>query len=241
MTTIRESEKFNPMTHLILFDIDGTLLTARGAGSRALERTIQQYYRNKTLKVQLPLDGKTDLMIIREALVLAGADGSLEEGLSEEFLAIYGHHLTEELHRCDHFHVLPGVTSLLNRLDQSDDFLSGLATGNVARGARRKLSQANLLSFFHFGGFGCDSESRTEIVRAGILRGQRILGNRFSGKSVVVGDTPRDILHAREAGVKAVGVATGSFDLEQLKQCSPDALFPSLESTEDVLEVLERI
>ena len=229
------------MTHLILFDIDGTLLTAPGAGSRALERTIQQYYQNKTLKVRLPLDGKTDLMIIREALSLTGADHSFEEGLSEEFLTAYGHHLTAELHRCDHFHVLPGVTSLLNRLDESEDFLSGLATGNVAGGARRKLRKGNLLSFFQFGGFGCDSESRTEIVRAGVKRGQRILGSRFSGKSVVIGDTPRDILHAREAGAKAVGVATGWFDVEQLKACSPDAVFDSLESTEEVLEVLERI
>ena len=229
------------MTHLILFDIDGTLLTARGAGSRALERTIQQYYRNKTLKVQLPLDGKTDLIIIREALSLAGVDDSLEEGLSEEFLAVYGHHLTAELHRCDHFRVLPGVTKLLNHLDQSEDFLSGLATGNVAGGARRKLSKGNLLSFFQFGGFGCDSESRTEIVRAGVLRGQLILGNRFSGKSVVIGDTPRDILHAREAGARAVGAATGSFGVEELKDCSPDAVLPSLESTEEVLQVLERI
>ena len=56
------------MTHLILFDIDGTLLTARGAGSQALEKTIRQCYRIATLSVQLPLDGKTDLMIIREAL-----------------------------------------------------------------------------------------------------------------------------------------------------------------------------
>ena len=229
------------MTHLILFDIDGTLLSARGAGSRALEKTIQQYYRNKALKVQLPLDGKTDLMIIRESLALAGADDSLEKGLSKEFLAAYDHYLTAELDRCDHFHVLPGVLSLLNRLDQGRDFLSGLATGNVAQGAHQKLSKGSLLSFFHFGGFGCDSESRTEIVRAGVLRGQRILGNRFSGKSVVVGDTPSDILHAREAGAKAVGVATGSFDLEQLKQYSPDALLPSLESTEEVLQVLERI
>ncbi len=229
------------MTHLILFDIDGTLLTARGAGSQALEKTIRQCYRIATLSVQLPLDGKTDLMIIREALSLAGAEGAFEQGLSEEFLAVYDHHLTEELHRCDHFRVLPGVTRLLNRLDRSEDFLSGLATGNVAAGARRKLSKGNLLPFFQFGGFGCDNESRTEIVRAAVLRGQRILGSRFSGKSVVVGDTPRDILHAREAGVKTVGVATGSFELEQLKACSPDAVFPSLESTEEVLQTLERI
>ena len=227
------------MTHLILFDIDGTLLTARGAGSHALERTIRQCYRIETLSVQLPLDGKTDLMIIREAL--AGADRAFGGSVSEEFLAVYGHHLTEELDRCSHFRVLPGVTRLLTRLDQSEDFLTGLATGNVAAGARRKLGKGNLLPFFQFGGFGCDSESRTEIVRAAVLRGQRILGSRFSGKSVVVGDTPRDILHAREAGVKAVGVTTGRFDLEQLRVCSPDAVFPSLESTEEVLETLERI
>ncbi len=227
------------MTDLILFDIDGTLISAKGAGSRALERTIRQCYQIETLRVQLPLDGKTDMMIIREAL--AGAGHNFDGGLSEEFMAIYGGHLDEELHRCSHFRVLPGVNQLLEHLDQSLQFLSGLATGNVAGGARRKLSKGDLLHFFQFGGFGSDSESRTDIVRAAKQRGARILGSRFSGKSVVIGDTPRDIQHAREAGVKTVAVATGSFDLEQLEACSPDAAFPSLESTEEVLQALERI
>ena len=137
----------------------------------------------------------------------------LERSVSEEFLAVYGHHLTEELDRCSHFRVLPGVTRLLTRLDQSEDFLTGLATGNVAAGARRKLGKGNLLPFFQFGGFGCDSESRSRNRTSGeYCEANGSWGSRFSGKSVVVGDTPRDILHAREAGVKAVGVTTGRFD-----------------------------
>ena len=228
-------------THLILFDIDGTLLSARGAGRRALEKSIRQWAEIPTLKVKLPMDGKTDLLIVREALAEVESSVTPETILSDEFLSTYDRHLTSELSRCRHFRVLPGVPELLARLEQSERFLSGLATGNLQGGARRKLSRARLLGFFHFGGFGCDSESRTEIVRAAVQRGAQILGRRFSGKSIVIGDTPRDIEHAREAGVKVVAVATGSYGTRQLRSCRPDAVFLSLSDVEEVLRTLERI
>ena len=229
------------MTHLILFDIDGTLISARGAGSQALKKAVWSCYGVEAPLQQIRLDGKTDPMIVREALALAGETHRFQGGLTKDFLETYERHLGEELEECHHYRVLPGVAGLLERLQLEERFLIGLATGNVAAGARRKLEKGGLLPYFRFGGFGSDSESRTEIVLRAVRRGRKLLGDRFSGKSVVIGDTPRDISHGREAGARTVAVATGNFDLEKLKACGPDAAFPSLQETEEVLRVLQEI
>ena len=234
-------QRVHCITDLVLFDIDGTLISAKGAGSQALARAIFSCYGVEAPMQQILLDGKTDPMIVHEALALAGETHQFQGTLTNDFLGAYGHHLGEALDQCQHYQVLPGVSSLLARLGQNATFLVGLATGNVAAGARRKLEKGKLLHYFHFGGYGCDSESRTEIVLQAVKRGRKILGDRFSGKSIVVGDTPSDIKHGRKAGARTVAVATGIFNFEQLRACGPNAIFHSLQKTDEVLQVLQRI
>lgn len=229
------------MTDLVLFDIDGTLISAKGAGSQALARTIFSYYGVAVPMQRIRLDGKTDPMIVREALALAGETHQFQGTLTNDFLSAYGHYLGVELDQCQHYQVLPGISSLLTCLGRDTTFLVGLATGNVVAGARHKLEKGKLMHYFRFGGYGCDSESRTEIVLQAVKRGGDILGDRFSGKSIVVGDTPLDIRHGREAGARTVAVATGNFNFEQLRACRPNAIFHSLQNTNEVLQVLQRI
>lgn len=229
------------MTDLVLFDIDGTLISARGAGSQALARAISSYYGVEAPMQQILLDGKTDPMIVREALALAGETHQFQGTLTKDFLSAYEHYLGLELDQCQHYKILPGVSSLLTRLGRNASFLVGLATGNVVAGARHKLEKGKLMHYFRFGGYGCDNESRTEIVLQAMQRGRDILGNQFSGKTIVVGDTPRDIRHGREAGARTVAVATGNFNCEQLRACRPNAAFHSLQNTNKVLQVLQRI
>ena len=47
---------------------------------------------------------------------------------------------------------------------------------------------------------------------------------------IAVGDTPRDVSAAHEAGIRIVSVATGLFDLETLKQAGPEWALPTVES-----------
>jgi phosphoglycolate phosphatase-like HAD superfamily hydrolase len=97
------------------------------------------------------------------------------------------------------------------------DVVLGLATGNVELGARIKLERAELNSFFAFGGFGSDSEDRTELVRKAAEKAGRKIGRTILASDVfVIGDTPLDVDAGNRAGFKTVGVATGTYTVDQL-------------------------
>ena len=55
---------------------------------------------------------------------------------------------------------------------------------------------------------------------------------------VLVGDTPLDVLAAREAGARAVAVATGFADLDALRASEPDALLQDLSDTEAAIRAI---
>ena len=114
---------------LALFDIDGTLLHAKGAGKRALEQAIETHFGVKDGLAGVRLDGKTDPQIIREAL--AQHHYSEEELLSPSLREKYRKNLAHELAQCHHFSVLPGVPRLLEALSEDDNIEVGIATGNM--------------------------------------------------------------------------------------------------------------
>ncbi len=114
----------------------------------------------------------------------------------------------------------------------------GLATGNLESGARIKLQRAELDSYFSFGGYGSDAENRTELIQVAIQRAEQHVGGEVPLDIVyVIGDTPRDIKHAKEAGVKTVAVATGKSDLDELAGYYPDHLFQDLSCTADLMRM----
>jgi phosphoglycolate phosphatase-like HAD superfamily hydrolase len=95
--------------------------------------------------------------------------------------------------------------------------------------AHIKLSRAGLNSFFSFGGYGSDSNDRTELTRSAIARGGAIVGHSIDASRVlVVGDTPLDIEAARAVGAVAVGVASGHFSVVQLRESGADFVVASL-------------
>ena len=96
----------------------------------------------------------------------------------------------------------------------------GLCTGNLEKGARLKLGCAGVWQYFRFGGYGSDAEPRPDIVRVAWQRA-RELGAK---DAVVIGDTPRDILAAHEAGLPACAVATGRWSLHDLATHGPEII-----------------
>ena len=108
---------------------------------------------------------------------------------------------------------LPGFVELLPRLQAHAGVLLGLGTGNHARGAELKLVSAGLWGPFRFGGYGSDAEPRAQIARTGWRRAQEL----GVTEALVIGDTPRDILAAHEAGLP-VAVATGRFTVHDLAE-----------------------
>ena len=95
--------------------------------------------------------------------------------------------------------------------------LLGLVTGNVEAAAHIKLARGRLNRFFSFGGYGSDSPDRTEVTEAALRRGELVSGGTLAdGACISIGDTPRDVEAGHGAGIRVVGVATGSYDVEEL-------------------------
>jgi phosphoglycolate phosphatase-like HAD superfamily hydrolase len=218
-----------------LFDIDGTLLRAGGAGRRAFGRAMEDLVGPVAGAVEaMKFDGMTDRMIVREALALS--ERGYDAALADAILSRYLEHLPGELDS-PAFRVLPGVTATLALL-QARRARLGLCTGNLALGARLKLRHAGLDGFFEWSpgamhGFAEDGEARARLVAAAVARVAAALGRPVAPAEVlIVGDTPRDVSAAREVGCSVLCVATGNFDVAALRACRPDAVAGTLEQPE---------
>ncbi len=222
---------------LILFDVDGTLINTGGAGGRAFSKAIENVCGVPDGLRDVRLDGKTDFLILREALEKAGKQNEprLEERLFNEYMRLLENELASNRSA---YEVLPGVRKLLVRLKADSGFILGLGTGNVEPGARAKLEPGGLNRFFGFGGFGSDHLDRTDLINTGIERGLKAAARDSFEAVFVVGDTPRDIIHGHEAGAAVLAVSTGSYSLPELERCNPEKAVPDLEETELVIEFL---
>jgi phosphoglycolate phosphatase-like HAD superfamily hydrolase len=224
---------------LLLFDVDQTLISTGGAGIRALNRAFQKLYAVENAMEGILPHGKTDPGIIREILHSHSApslkDGT--DGFPTSMTAIvesYLEFLDNEIDSTSSYKILPGIEGILNSLSSRSDIAIGLATGNVEAGARIKLERGNLNRYFPFGGFGSDSENRTELVRCGAEKASAYMGCRPAPDDVfVIGDTPRDIVAGREAGFLTVGVATGKYSKEELKESGATVVISDFEQERD--------
>jgi len=160
---------------LVLFDIDGTLIRG-GAGGRALRSALLKVYALPAGSDGVRYDGKTDPRIVREILSYHGQEDRFTDERVSSLFSLYLSYLREELTEGGDFQVLPGAHKLVRTLDRKEDFLLGLATGNIEEGARLKLERGGLESFFSFGGFGSDAEDRTDLIRIAIERGRQKKG-----------------------------------------------------------------
>jgi phosphoglycolate phosphatase-like HAD superfamily hydrolase len=209
---------------IFLFDIDGTLVATGGAGRRAFERALLDVLGLAEGLRAVQLDGKTDPLILDEALAAAGRPAPTASERAA-VLAAYLTHLPAEMARSS-YQILPGVERTLDRLE-ARGLAIGLQTGNVESGARCKLERGDLWRRFRFGGYGSDSHERAELVRVAITRGQRHLATE---EVWVIGDTPRDIAAAHAAGARAIGVATGAYDADALGRAGADLVLETLEA-----------
>lgn len=228
------------MKRLLLFDIDGTLLSTEGAARRAFERGLHDVYGTAGPIAHHSFDGKTDPQIARELLAAAGLrDPDIDHGLS----ALWNAYLTElaiEMSNAAYqTRVYPGVPELLAALAQEPAVVLGLLTGNVARGAALKLSSAGLRDYFSFGAFGSDCEQRTDLPQVAVARAREVTGRSFAGRDVViVGDTPADIRCGEALGVFTVGVSTGRHQRDELVAEGADVVFEDFSDTRAVLRAL---
>lgn len=229
------------MPHLILFDIDGTLVLTGGAGGRALTRAFHDVFLVDDAFRGIPMPGRTDPHIVADAAARAGVAAGVP-GLSR-FRTRYHECLREEIRRPGpRKGVLPGVGPLLDALHARPDaaFLA-LLTGNYTDAARIKLEYFDLWGYFSCGAYGEDAPDRNQLVKVAIDRA-RVCGAHAAAleRVVVVGDTPLDVACAHAAGAVAAAVATGGHSTRELADSGADFVFDDLSDTQAFLDLLDR-
>src|SRR5262245_13795084 len=158
---------------VVLFDVDGTLVTTPGCGRRALERAFAARYGTSAVLRDVRLDGMTDRGIARAGLAALGepATGPGADAAIDALLAAYVPFLEAEVAAASDLRLHRGVLELLDALDAYPSVAVGLGTGNIRAGARAKLAPLGVFDRFRFGGFGCDHEDRATLLRIGAARG----------------------------------------------------------------------
>lgn len=213
---------------VLLFDIDGTLITTGGAGRRAITRAFETVYGRPDACDDFSFSGMTDRAIVRLGLDAIGV--TVSSATIDEVIGSYLRLLDEEVARVDEakYRVHRGMHEAI-AAGHSNGCAVGLGTGNVQRGAITKLRRVGLHDRFDFGGFGDDHELRPELIRRGAERGAARLGKPLEAvRVVVIGDTPKDVDAARAIGAECVAVATGDHSLEALEQAGATRAFPDL-------------
>jgi phosphoglycolate phosphatase len=212
---------------VLLFDIDGTLITTGGAGRKALERTFGERYGRQNVFEGFPFGGMTDPAIIRAGLARVGRPYDLEE--QAILLDRYVTALEEELRSTTQHRLHAGMRDAVHRCRDREHTAVGLGTGNIVEGARKKLEPLGAYDWFSFGGFGCDHEDRPTLIAKGIERGVQLLGaDRRECRVVIIGDTPNDVSAAHANGAEAICVTTGQYSADQLRAAGADMVFASL-------------
>ncbi len=219
--------------HLILFDIDGTLIRGAGMGRRGLERAFAEVF---LLRVEdfpevqkVTFGGFTDPMILADMARALGIETHRFQAHRTQFEEAYYRHLRVTVAQTADKQLCHGIGELIPRLARNPLLSLGLLTGNLERGARIKLDPFGLNTYFPFGGFGSDHEDRSALaVRA--LEIARVRSGHLIGPEdvLVIGDTEHDIAAGRTNGFLTVGVTTGFGSRDSMIRAGAHAIFETL-------------
>src|SRR5215212_2982568 len=211
---------------ILLFDIDGTLISSGGAGAVAWRRAFEDLH-------GIPADiGKyTDAGMPDPDVGAKTFEAVLGRWPTAHELALVVQrrleHLPEAVAESEGYRVLPGVPERLRQLSH-DGHLLGLITGNGDGAAYIKLSRGDLMRWFTFGAYASAGVDRPGIVRRAVERGEALLGADVPNTDIyVIGDTPLDIQAAHAVDCTAIAVATGHFDRAALEEAGADHVLDS--------------
>lgn len=208
---------------LLLWDIDGTLLSAKGAGPRAFDRATVDHFGYEIPLSTIDWPGATDYAIAYALLEKAGRAVTREE--ATELIDLYLSYLPEMLD-ATRARALEGTQQLLEQFHGRESVHQALLTGNVRRGADIKLSYIGVDHYFGFGAFADHSDHRNDLSRHALDLAREHLHPEWSPEQIyVIGDTPKDIECGKVIGAYTVAVATGHHTAEQLRSHEPSILF----------------
>lgn len=230
-------------TRLVLWDIDGTLVRGGRTLIEAYNRALRAVYALSDEVAHISTAGKTDPQIAVETLALHGLTADQAFARLEEFRDVYAREVeTVREGIAADLIVLPGVREVLEILGARGIHQS-LLTGNFEATARLKLECAGLDSYFDFaaGAYGSDHHDRDRLVPVAVAKVQARGVPVTLDRTLVIGDTPRDVACARAGGARILAVATGRYSVEDLTASRPDALLPDLRDVNVAVETVRQL
>jgi phosphoglycolate phosphatase-like HAD superfamily hydrolase len=224
------------MPALLLWDIDGTILSSSGSGLRAIRLGLLNHFKINDLVEYIDFSGRTDRWIMRQIFARHNIPATEEnfKGFIEAYLKV----LPEQI-ASSKITVFPGVKKLLHEGTIRSQTYQGLLTGNLQRGAEIKLSQQDLWKYFKLGAFCDDSEIRNNLGPYAMMRAMEHFQIAFKPEEVwIIGDTPHDIECAKAVGAHVIAVATGRHEVAELQEHKPTATLPDLSNSEHFWEII---
>ncbi|MGZ7040668.1 MAG: HAD family hydrolase [Thermoanaerobaculia bacterium] len=225
---------------LVLFDIDGTLITDGGASRAAFASALHDVYGYDGDLGRYDFSGCTDPQITEMVLSDAGLS---REDIAQRIEPLWKHYIDGLARNAtpQRVRVLPGIHELLRVLGTRTDVTLALLTGNIERGARLKLGAAGLNHHFPFGAFGSDSAKREELLPIAVERASRVNGHRFDKRDVVIiGDSIYDVRCGVPHQATTIAIASGKTPAETLRAEKPDHFFDNAVDVEAVLDAIGR-
>ena len=206
------------MAEIFLFDLDGTL-TESGTG---IVNSVA--YALKHFKIPVSDEKKELYRFIGPSLkdAFSGFYG-LDEEQTLEAIRVYREYYTRQ--GMFENRVYKGVEEMLSSLEVKGKLLM-VATSKPEVYARQILDHFHLSSYFTFIGGSLMSETRTdktEVIRYVF----ESTGITNVSQAVMVGDRSYDMIGAKNAGVKRVGVLYGYGSREELEESGADLLIES--------------
>jgi phosphoglycolate phosphatase len=216
---------------LLLFDVDGTLVwRASLEHSEALHIAIHEVHGVDThaSRAHISPAGRTDGEIARMILLDVGVSqraidehaADVAQACVQAYARLCPLDLSDKL--------VPGIVGLLSSLKGRDEFRLSLVTGNFEGVARLKLKRAGIGHYFPTGegAFGSDSEDRAALPHIARKRAGHEGREHPRARTIVIGDTPRDIACARADDLRVFAVATGASKASDLTEADAVALDP---------------
>ena len=213
---------------ILLFDIDGTLVSTGGAGAVAWRQAFEELHGIPADIGEFTDAGMTDPDVGAKTFEAVLHRKPTPRELAQ-LIQRRLEHLPEAVAASEGYRVLPGVPERLRQLSR-DGHLLGLITGNGDGAAHVKLARGDLNRWFTVGAYATAGVDRPAIVRRAVERGGAMLGQDVPNADIyVIGDTPLDIQAAHAADCTAIAVATGHFDADALREAGADHVLETLE------------
>ncbi len=220
---------------VLLFDIDGTLLRAYGAGSEAMRQAATVVLGERCGGAKIDLGGAMDPWIFERLAEHGGY--SVDAALHGRFRPLYAQLLEAELQKPERKCVaMPGVHALLAHLREARIATVGLLTGNYRETGAIKLRKAQIeLEQFEIAAWGDMARVRPGLVPVALKQLTRSVAPK---DVIVIGDTVRDVECAHANGGMCIAVTTGGATRAELEAARADVVLDTLEDLDEVLRLI---